>query len=178
MKTDPATNVEPGPLEQHPDLRGPVFEDFYRDEHPRLFGALYLIAGNRQEAEELMQDAFLRLWERWDRIRTLDNPSGYLYRTATNAFRMRRRRLSVAARRTIRLIPPADAFDAVEERDEVDRALASIPPRQRAAIVLTDLLGYTSEEAASMLGIRAVTVRVMASKARAALRVALGEKHE
>jgi RNA polymerase sigma-70 factor (ECF subfamily) len=156
----------------------PAFEDFYRAEHAGLFGALYLIAGNKQEAEELMQEAFLRVWERWDRVCLMDNPAGYLYRTAMNGFRMRRRRLVVAARRALRQLPPRDAFDAVEDRDEIDRALASLPPRQRAALVLTDLLGYTSDEAAAILGIRATTVRVMASKGRAALRDSLGASHE
>ena len=157
-----------------PPAGGLSFEGFYKKEHAGLFGALYLITGNRQEAEELMQDAFLKLWERWNRIRGLENPTGYLYRTAMNAFRMRRRRLVAAARRTLGMVPPADAFDAVEDRDAVDRALAGLPPRQRAALVLMDLLGFTSDEAAEMLGIRSATVRVMASKARAAVRVVLG----
>ncbi|HEX9237075.1 MAG TPA: sigma factor, partial [Actinomycetota bacterium] len=79
-----------------------AFEDFYREEHAGLFGAMYLMAGSRQEAEELMQEAFLKVWERWDRIHTLENPTGYLYRTAMNVFRMRRRRVLVAARRALR----------------------------------------------------------------------------
>jgi RNA polymerase sigma factor (sigma-70 family) len=157
---------------------GAGFEDFYRAEQPGLFGALYLITGNRQEAEEVMQEAFLRIWERWDRIEGMENPAGYLYRTAMNAFRMRRRRLAVAARRALRLIPPSDAFDAVDDRDAVDRALANLSPRQRAAVILTDLLGFTSVEAGSMLGIRSATVRVMASKARAAMRTSLGASDE
>ena len=45
------------------------FESFYRSEHARLFRGLYLLSGRRHDAEELMQEAFLRLWERWDRLR-------------------------------------------------------------------------------------------------------------
>jgi DNA-directed RNA polymerase specialized sigma24 family protein len=44
----------------------PTFEEFFGTEHARLFGALCFITGDRDEAEEIMQDAFLRLWERWD----------------------------------------------------------------------------------------------------------------
>ena len=42
------------------------FDEFFQQEHERLFKALYFVCGNRQDAEELMQDAFLTLWERWD----------------------------------------------------------------------------------------------------------------
>ena len=44
------------------------FEDFFGSEHARLFGALCLVTGDRHEAEEIMQDAFLRLWERWEQV--------------------------------------------------------------------------------------------------------------
>jgi RNA polymerase sigma-70 factor (ECF subfamily) len=54
------------------------FEEFFSSEHARLFGALCLVTGDRHEAEEIMQDAFLRLWERWGRVSGLDDPSGYL----------------------------------------------------------------------------------------------------
>ena len=54
------------------------FEDLVRAESARLFRALYLITGNRHESEEIMQDAFLALWERWDRVGSMDDPTGYL----------------------------------------------------------------------------------------------------
>ena len=44
------------------------FDTFFEEEHERLFKALYFVTGDRQDAEDLMQDAFLRLWERWDDI--------------------------------------------------------------------------------------------------------------
>jgi sigma-70-like protein len=46
------------------------FDTFFEEEHERLFKALYFVTGNRHDAEELMQDAFLRLWERWDHATT------------------------------------------------------------------------------------------------------------
>ncbi len=48
------------------------FEAFFEDHRSRLFGAMCLVTGNRPEAEEIVQDAFLRLWERWDRVATLE----------------------------------------------------------------------------------------------------------
>ena len=63
-----------------------TFEDLFAREHAPLYRALYLIVGNGHEAEELMQDAFLHVLERWDRI---ENPAGYLYRSALNSTRSR-----------------------------------------------------------------------------------------
>ena len=79
---------------------GRDFEEFYEVEHSDLFAALWLVTRNRQEAEEIMQDAFLKLWERWDHIAGLDDPTGYLYRTAMNGFRNRSRRAALALRKT------------------------------------------------------------------------------
>src|SRR6266545_3571096 len=66
------------------------FDEFFEGEHERLYKALYFVTGNRQDAEELMQDAFMKLWERWDQIDRISDPTGYLFRVAFNGFRMRR----------------------------------------------------------------------------------------
>jgi RNA polymerase sigma-70 factor (ECF subfamily) len=146
------------------------FESFYEAERDGLFGALVLITGNRHEAEEVAQDAFLALWERWDRVAGLEDPTGYLYRTAMNGFRKRRRRAAMAVRRTLHLVPQEDLFGQADARQVVAQALAGISRRQRAALVLTELLGFTSEEAGRALGIRPVSVRVLASQGRAAIK--------
>lgn len=150
--------------------RASSFEEFFLREKEGLYGALCLVTRNRHEAEELTQDAFVRVLERWDRVGVMDDPRGYLFRTAMNAFRSRYRRTLLAARRTLRMTPPDDAIASVDERDAVVRALTPLSPRQRAAVVLTDLLGYPSEEAARMLGIRASTVRMHTSRAHAVLK--------
>jgi DNA-directed RNA polymerase specialized sigma24 family protein len=72
--------------------RAEAFEDFFHA-HQRLLRAMYLATGDRHEAEDLAQEAFVRIFERWERVRSLDDPAGYLYRTALNA---RRSRLVVA----------------------------------------------------------------------------------
>ncbi|MFN2543286.1 MAG: RNA polymerase sigma factor [Actinomycetota bacterium] len=146
------------------------FEDFYEIEQAGLFGALCLITGNGQEAEELTQEAFLKLWERWHDVQSFANPTGYLYRTAMNAFRMRRRRLKVAARRIVHPGWERDAFADVESRHVLDAALRELTPRQRAAVVLTELLGYSASEAARTMRTKPATVRKLASLARARLR--------
>jgi RNA polymerase sigma-70 factor (ECF subfamily) len=151
------------------------FESFYELEHARLFGALCLVTGNRHDAEELMQEAFLKVWERWDVVQGLDSPTGYLFRTALNAFRMRRRRVAVAARRLVSRAPRADVFEEAERRHVVDRALAGLTTRQRAALVLTEMLRYSSAEAAEALGVKPATVRKLAQQGRDSLRASLGD---
>jgi RNA polymerase sigma-70 factor (ECF subfamily) len=147
-----------------------TFEDLFADQHERLYRALYLIVGNSHEAEELMQDAFLRVLERWDSI---DNPAGYLYRSALNSTRSRFRRLQLAAKRSLSPGEPEDPFAAADLRDQVVRELRGLPERQRAALVLLDLLDYRSEEAAKILRVTPATVRSLASHARASLKLSM-----
>jgi RNA polymerase sigma-70 factor, ECF subfamily len=150
-----------------------LFEDFFRSEKEALYRTLCFVTRNRHEAEELTQDAFVRVLERWERVSTLEDPRAYLYRTAMNAFRSRYRRALLAAKRTLGAIPADDAIAAVDERDVAVRALATLSPRQRAAVVLIDVLGFPSKDARRMLGIRPSTVRMHASRAHAALKEAM-----
>jgi len=153
----------------------PTFEDLFAAQHERLYRALYLIVGNGPEAEELMQDAFLKVFERWDRV---EDPTAYLYRCAMNAARSRFRRLTIAAKRTLTPGQQEDAFSLADLRDEVVRALRSLPERQRLALVLLDLLDYRSDEAAGVMRVRAATVRSLASQGRATLKSTLEIDHE
>jgi DNA-directed RNA polymerase specialized sigma24 family protein len=82
-----------------------LFEDFFEGERVRLFRALFAITGNRHEADDISQEAFLRLWERWDRVSAMDDPAGYLHQTAMNVFRDRRRRIVLGMKRAIRVSP-------------------------------------------------------------------------
>ena len=146
------------------------FEEFFHLERDRLFRAMYVIAGDRQEAEDVSQEAFARVWERWDTVGAMENPAGYLHRTAMNQFRSRYRRALLATRRTLGASPARDDFELVDDRQVVLQALRTLPPRQRAAIVLTDVFGYSADEAGRMLGIRASTVRALHFQARSAMR--------
>ncbi|MDP9302681.1 MAG: sigma-70 family RNA polymerase sigma factor, partial [Actinomycetota bacterium] len=144
-----------------------TFEDFFSATNPRLFTALWLVTGDRYEAEEIAQEAFLRVFERWDRVGGLEDPESYVFRTAMNVFRNRYRRAALAVRRSLSLAPHAsDELAAVEDRDEVIRLLRPLPPRQRAAVVATSILDLSAEEAGRVLGMRSATVRALTSRAR------------
>jgi RNA polymerase sigma factor (sigma-70 family) len=150
-----------------------TFEAFYQVEAQTLFRRLWLVTGNRAEAEELMQDAFLKVWERWDRVGGMDDPTGYLYRTAMNLFRARYRRTKLALRRTIGVAPSSDDFADADDRQVVRHVLATLPPRQRAALVLTEMLGFTSKEAGDALGVTDGTIRSLTRHGRDAFRKAV-----
>ena len=151
------------------------FEEFFDAERGRLFGALAVMTGNRHEAEEIMQDAFLRLWERWERVSAMEEPTGFLYRTAMNLYRKRLRRAAVAMRKVTNRLPPDDALAVVEARDQATRLLRTLTPREREALVLTAYLGYSTEEAGRLMGIRANTIRVLTTRARASLKQTVEE---
>jgi len=152
------------------------FEAFFEAEARTLFRRLCAVTGNSAEAEEIMQDAFLALWERWDRIDTIQDPTAYLYRTAMNVFRKRSRRAALALRRVLSPAAEPTPFAEIDEQQDVVAALAELTPRQRAALVLTDVMDYSSEEAGRALGVSAGTVRGLASRARAILRRQVGEQ--
>jgi RNA polymerase sigma-70 factor (sigma-E family) len=143
--------------------------DFFRDAYEPLLRAMYLVTGDRYEAEELAQDAFVKACERWDRVRAMENPIGYLYRTAVNAHRSALRRVRSSARRAF-LLQSSDPISESDDRDHIRRALATLPASQREAIVLVEWLGMSDVEAGSTLGISPGAVRVRISRARAALR--------
>jgi RNA polymerase sigma factor (sigma-70 family) len=154
---------------------GPLdFAAFFADEHGGLLKLLYFVTGNRADAAELMQDAFLKLWERWDRVERIDDPRAYLFRVAINGSRMRARAALRAARRLVPIASSYDPFDEVNLREDVRQMLLELSPRQRAALVLSDLYGFSSAEAARIMGIRPSTVRALATQGRAVLRASGG----
>ena len=150
------------------------FATFFDDEHRGLFKLLYFVTGNRAEAADLMQDAFLKLWERWDRVDRIADPRAYVFRVALNGSRLRARTALRAARRLVTIAPPRDPFDDVNLREDVRQMLLKLSARQRTALVLLDMYGYGSKEAARIMGIRPSTARALATQGRAALRVSGG----
>lgn len=84
-------------MTEHGELEhGASFEAFFDTERARLLGTLCLVTGDRGEARELMQETFVRVWERWDQVRAHADPSGYLYRNGVQ--RLSRPRSPLAPR--------------------------------------------------------------------------------
>jgi RNA polymerase sigma factor (sigma-70 family) len=151
------------------------FSDFFHKEHLRLGRAIYLVCGDRFEAEDLIQEALARAYERWDRVSVMREPAGYVYRTAVNLHRrrMRTRRL-LRPLSEVREAAESDVAQQADRNADVWSALSQLRHEQRAAVVLVELLGYEPIAAARLLGIAPGALRVRLHRARASLRQALG----
>src|SRR5919198_683915 len=113
------------------DQEPATFEAFFQAESPRLVRAMFLVTGDRHEAEEITQDAFVRACERWDLVSPAANRPGYVYRMALNGYRSKLRRLARGARKTLRPPEEPDLFAAVDDRDAFDRVIRSVHKRRR-----------------------------------------------
>jgi DNA-directed RNA polymerase specialized sigma24 family protein len=102
------------------------FEDFYRTEFPSLVRAMFLLVMDVDEAQELAQEAIVRVYERWDRVSAMTSPGGYLYRVARNLNRRRIRSLAVRARRRREPCGLRNAF-AARRTDRGDRPRSAVP---------------------------------------------------
>jgi RNA polymerase sigma factor (sigma-70 family) len=171
--------IEPMSLRAESEVgEAPAFDAFFLAEHERLFQALYLLTGDRNEADDLAQESLLRAYERWDRVGSMDSPVGYVYRTALNLHRSHLRTLVVRARRVFASVPAEDFSGSVAASHDVRRALAQLPRGQREALILVEWLGLGSEEAGRVLGIDASSVRGRLHRGRASLRDQLGDRDE
>ena len=142
------------------------FESFFRTESHRLGTALYLVTGDAAEAEDLVQEAMARAYERWDRVGRMETPAGYVFRIALNLHRRRQRRakLQAALVRPPGLAP--DPSQIAEAHAEALRVLAMLSSEQREAVVLVEWLGLSTEEAGRLLGIQPESVRGRVHRAR------------
>lgn len=140
----------------------------------------YLLCADHQRAEDLVQDAFLSLYRRFGDALPLDAPLAYARRTIVNANVSRTRKRSAGEQVTAD-VPDSPASDAdVGGQDEMWRALAVLPDRQRAVLVLRYYLDLPDSEIARALSCREGTVRSLATRAFAAIRThpALGRTQE
>jgi RNA polymerase sigma factor (sigma-70 family) len=151
------------------------FDSFFREEHPRVFRLAYLLTGDRAEAADIAQEAMARALERWDRVRAMASPGGYVVRIAVHLHHRRLRGLRLRSREVAAVSGAGeDPATAAAARSDVLRALLSLPAGQRQALVLTAWLGLDSAEAGRVLGIRPSSVRARVHRARAAFREELG----
>ena len=151
----------------------------------RVFRLAYRLTGDRHDAEDLTQEVFVRVFRSLDRY-TPGTFEGWLHRITTNLFldqARRRQRIRFDALSEARegRLPstdgsPADRYADQIFDDDVERALAALPPDFRAAVVLCDVEGLTYEEVAEILGAKLGTVRSRIHRGRAMLRQALSHR--
>lgn len=147
--------------------------ELYTASYGRLVGLLTVVCGSAADAEEVVQEAFVRLLPRWDRVSEYDDPEAWLRTVAFRLSASRWRRARVAARGLARLGPPPDAPEPDGARLDAERLLAALPRRYREVLVLHHGLGLPVAEIARELGVATGTVKSRLSRGRAAA-VALG----
>ncbi|QCW50008.1 SigE family RNA polymerase sigma factor [Nocardioides dongxiaopingii] len=159
--------------------RPPSDEDFTELVHaawPSLYRTAYLLLGDRAEAEDLVQSALAKTYASWGRVRSLEAAPAYarttLVNTATSWFRRRSWRNE---RPTETLPDPGTVGSDPSDRPALLAALAQLPPRQRAVVVLRYYDDLSVAETASALAISEGTVKSQTSDALTKLRALLGD---
>lgn len=146
-------------------MGGRSFDDVYEREYVGLVRLAHLLTGSDAVGEDIVQEAFAEALRRWDR---LGNPGAYVRTSVLNGARRRHQRQAVEQRLGARVASPA-TVEADVGRELWD-ALAALPFRQRAALVLRFYEDRTTEEVAAALGCRPSTARSLLHRGTAALR--------
>jgi RNA polymerase sigma-70 factor (sigma-E family) len=155
---------EPRVVERTLDIS---FDDVYRRECVAMVRLAVLMVGSQEQAEEIVQDAFAQLFERWERV---DRPGAYLRTCVVNGCRRAHRR----RRQDLRMAAGASPVLATELRaDELADVLAALPARRRAAVVLRYYEDLSEAEIADALAVRPGTVKSMLHRGLAQLRQAV-----
>ena len=142
---------------------------FCTAEWPRLVGALSLYTGDADLAQDLAQEAIARVCREWRKVRRLDAPGAWLHRVARNLAHSHFRRAGVGRRAAERLGAPAVAEQA-DDTVTTRVVVASLPERERDAVVFRYYLGYSVRETADALGCPEGTVKTLTHRAITRLR--------
>ena len=155
---------------------GRAFDRLMVETQERVLGLAWRLLGSREDARDAAQEVYLRVFRHLNRFRVEHDFHGWLYRITVNVCRdaaRRRRRAPVASGTNPDPGQPAAAEEALlgaERWHRLLEALASLPAKERAALVLRDLEGLTSEQVARALGSRPATVRGQIASARLKIR--------
>ncbi len=159
------------------------FESIFRQHQRLVFRAAYRVTGNADDAEDVLQNVFLRLLRREDALDLGHNPKGYLHRAAINAaldlLRSRKSARSISLEDIV--IPPSDKAPGPEERqaaseirDWLRRAVASLNATAAEMFTLRYFEGYGNKDIAEMMGTTQGTVAVTLHRTRSRLQEEIG----
>ncbi|WP_110239322.1 RNA polymerase sigma factor SigE [Nocardioides gilvus] len=172
--------MEPQPLDAVP-----TWDEVVTQHSDRVFRLAYRLTGNRHDAEDLTQEVFVRVFRKLDTY-TPGTFDGWLHRITTNIFLDQARRKqrirfdALSDERASRLSSkgPTPDIEIAEQSfdDDIERALATLPPDFRAAVVLCDVEGLSYEEIAAIMDAKLGTVRSRIHRGRAMLRTALAHR--
>jgi RNA polymerase sigma-70 factor (sigma-E family) len=157
------------------------FAEFVEQHTDGLLTTAYLLTRNRSAAEELLQDVLVALYPQWGKVLRADSPLAYVRRSVVNRF-LNQRRAKAGSELPLDSVPERGRADSgagrpdfttgLADRDQLRRALAVLPERQRAAVVLRYFYDYSDQQIAEAMQCRIGTVRSLISRALAGLRAA------
>jgi RNA polymerase sigma factor (sigma-70 family) len=174
------------PIQDADDVRAAAegdrraFQRLYRLHVDRVYGAVYRLAGyDHARAEDLTQEAFVRAWQKLASFRHESAFGTWLYRLAVNVALMDIRARGADPVSTVdedSLPEHGETPFCAAEREELERAIARLPPRARAVLVLHDVEGWRHEEIGAELGMAVGSSKAQLHRARGLLRKVLGER--
>ena len=174
---DDVAGTEPGAV--------PTWDEIVDQHSDRVYRLAYRLTGNRPDAEDLTQEVFVRVFRSLDTYQP-GTFEGWIHRITTNLFldharRKQRIRFDAlsddrAERLHSELPAPETAYADQTFDDDIERALATLPPEFRAAVVLCDVEGLSYDEIATILDAKLGTVRSRIHRGRAMLRSALAHR--
>lgn len=160
-----------------------AFEQLYRDHVGRIFALLRrLCGGHDARAQDLTQEVFVRAWQALPKFRFESAFATWLHRLAVNTalMELRERRSGIDAEITDDVLDTHATIDTAGVRTvlttDLERAIATLPPRARAVLVLFDVEGLTHEEIAAQLDMAVGSSKAQLHRARGLLRARLGEQ--
>jgi RNA polymerase sigma-70 factor (sigma-E family) len=157
-----------------------AYEGLFRDHYAQLVKLASLLVDDRESAEEVVQEAFLRLFRHWDRLERIDAAPAYLRTSVVNISRSSLRRRAVRRRQPFGPLDPEPAADlhviARQADDEVFAAISALPRRQRECMVLRYYLDLSDSEIAETLGVSLGAVKSYVHRALDALASTLEDK--
>lgn len=155
-----------------------TFETWYRTEHARLVSSMAVVCRDPALAAEAVDEAFVRAYERWNRVGLMASPTGWTYRTALNCLRRRQRRAGHEARLFRRAAHQSNDGGCAPPPDwssEVWDAVSRLPVRERTAIALRYVSDLSTADIAEAMGIASGTVGSTLHAARRNLAAVLGD---
>lgn len=142
-----------------------------------MYAAAWRLTGGQQEAEDLVQDALMRLWTKRDDLKVPDNAEAFAVTTLRNLFydqhRKKHLKQSDGEPEDYQMPTERDASDELADRQHasmVQRIIDQLPEKQRLIITLHDIDDLSYEEIEAQTGLNAVNIRVALSRARKAVR--------
>lgn len=179
--TEPSLKIDPSLVERAGKGDPDAFEEIVRLTHSDMFGLAYRLLGNEDDARDVLQDAYLRVYRSLKKFRGDAQFSTWMYRIVANtAYTYMRKRQKHRAERLDGIeepesesVRPEDASTNTDLRERLKQCLLALPPDQRVVVVMKDIYDLPHEDIAKELGISVTAAKVRLHRARKRLRASL-----